>query len=253
MVRFGVGGAHVADADHQNPHVAHAPLPAGMLGVCRRIIACPPGTGNRPSGTRRSSGERRSMAPTGLGSFGFQGGLVCITCGRLGFVRILLQLRCVRIRVRLGFVRIPGRSGFGTFDPVWVRSDARELRVRLGQAVPTTPPTGAGGVDDRLGNSARRHASARSGLEPLRADRRLHGHMKGNARAGDCRSAWASPDWWGMGPNPFPSGGGAPTPLRPRNPTPDSAGSLPAGGGGRLGKRRGSLRRGPAFYPIVGI
>ena len=184
---------------------------------------------------------------------------------RLGFVRILSRatgsgsfgfdaLRCVRIRVRLGFVRIPGRSGSGTFDPAWVRSDARELRVRLGRAVPTTPPTGARGVDDRLGNSARRHASARSGPSLFAPTGAGTGTMKGNARA------WRLPGrvgrrraGWGMGPQPLSVRRRGPTPLRPGNPTLDRAGSLLAGGDGQLGKRRGSLRRGPSFYAIVGI
>jgi hypothetical protein len=150
-----------------------------------------------------------------------------------------------------GFVRIPGRSRCGAFDPAWVRSDSRELRVRLALGCPHDATGRAGGVDDRVGNSARRHASARSwpslcaptaaGACPTKSKARawrLPGRVGRRRRTG-----------WEWRPNLLPSGDG--TQARgPGDPTLDMADSLFARWA--TWKLRGSLRPGPSSYAIVG-
>jgi hypothetical protein len=188
---------------------------------------------------------------------------------RLGFVRIpgspnLCHVRPAWVRSDSDAVQVRSNSssawvrsdvrgsGVGTFDPAWVRSDARELRVRLGRIVPTTPPTGARGVDDRLGNSARRHASARAAPSVFVPTGAGTGTMKGNARA------WRLPGrvgrrraGWGMGPQPLS--------VRRRGPNPAQTGQSNTGQGGFLAcwwwrrgwlvRARGSGRPRASRYP----
>ena len=210
-----MGGAHVADADHQNPHVAHAPLPAGIDRVS-------PDHSVRPHGwkppRRQASPIRRARiheGSTGLGFVRIPGRPGSGDFDRLGFVRVSTQPGPFGKVGAHGFGPIPTGSGrIGSERPLigpvtsfcppgagggrwtgngWAR---RHFSGAFGIGCAGDPASGAGRVDDRL-----RHSRAHACFSVFWAERaaqlglgvRTRG---GNARTpGGCAGHGGDPCW----------------------------------------------------------
>jgi hypothetical protein len=125
----------------------------------RRILACSPGTGNRPSGTGLSSRERPHQGSDPRRDRS--------DSGALGLRQLL---------TRLGFDR--SRRSRGSFELEFGRGPFAlpQASGSFGLGCADDPGSGAGKVADRLEHSTRRHVSAHSGRSAPCADSPRHAH-----------------------------------------------------------------------------